>query len=93
MPFFYLTPKQDDFNKIPELQVCLAEALYDIESILSDPGALPKEEARTLRDQIVSNLERAWEITGRSDELTTDNILSPSVHVPSLLRLFLDNTK
>ncbi len=26
MPF-YLTPKQDDFNKIPELQVCIAEAL------------------------------------------------------------------
>ncbi len=25
MPCFYLTPKQDDFNKIPELQVCLAE--------------------------------------------------------------------
>jgi len=24
MPF-YLTPKQDDFNKIPELQVCIAE--------------------------------------------------------------------
>ncbi len=23
MPCFYLTPKQDDFNKIPELQVCL----------------------------------------------------------------------
>ncbi len=85
MPFFYLTPKQDDFNKIPELQVCLAEALYDIESILSDPGALPKEEARTLRDQIVSNLERAWEITGRSDELTSDDILSPSVHVPRSL--------
>ncbi len=21
MPYFYLTPKQDDFNKIPELQV------------------------------------------------------------------------
>ncbi len=27
MPF-YLTPKQDDFNKIPELQICIAEALY-----------------------------------------------------------------
>ena len=26
MPF-YLTPEQDDFNKIPELQVCIAEAL------------------------------------------------------------------
>ena len=33
----YLTPKKDDYNQIPELQVCIAEALYDIESILSDP--------------------------------------------------------
>ncbi len=66
MPCFYLTPKQDDFNQ--ELQVCVAEALYDIESILSDPGALPKEEVRTLRDQIVFNLERAWEITGRPNK-------------------------
>ena len=32
MPF-YLTPKQDDFDKIPELQVCIAEALYDKESV------------------------------------------------------------
>ncbi len=28
MPCFYLTPKQDDFNQ--ELQVCIAEALYDV---------------------------------------------------------------
>ncbi len=71
MPCFYLNPKQDDFDKIPELQVCIAEALYDIESVLSAPGALAKEEVRTLRDQITSNLERAWEITGRTeDELT-----------------------
>ncbi len=70
MPF-YLTPKQDDFNKIPELQACIAEALYDIESILSDPGGYPYKEIVKLRDQIVSNLERAREITGRSeDELT-----------------------
>ncbi len=67
MPF-YLTPKQDDFNKIPELQVCIAEALYDIESILSDPGGYPYKEIVKLRDQIVSNLERAWEITGRSED-------------------------
>ena len=33
MPCFYLTPKQDDFNKIPERQVCIAEALYDVSSI------------------------------------------------------------
>ncbi len=33
--------------------------------------AVKAEKIRTLRDQIVSNLERAWEITGRSeDELT-----------------------
>ena len=32
---------------------------------------MPKEELATLHSQIVSNLERAWEITGRSeDELT-----------------------
>ena len=68
MPCFYLKPRQDDFNKIPELQVCLAEVLYDPESVLSDPGALPKEEIRTLRDQIVSNLDRAWEITRRSED-------------------------
>ncbi len=27
MPCFYLTPKQDDLDKIPELQVCIAETL------------------------------------------------------------------
>ncbi len=26
LPCYYLTRKKDDFNKIPELQVCLAEA-------------------------------------------------------------------
>ncbi len=67
MPF-YLTPKKDDFNQIPELQICIAEALYDTESVLSNPSTLKPEEIRTLRDQIVSNLERAWEITGRSED-------------------------
>ncbi len=71
MPCFYLTLEQDDFNKILELQVCLAEALYDAEAVLSNPNAFKPEETRTLRDQIVSNLGRAWEVTGRSeDELT-----------------------
>ncbi len=67
----YLTPKQDDFNRIPELQVCIAEALYDIESILSDPAGYPYKEIVKLRDQIVSNLERAWELTGRSEDQLT----------------------
>ncbi len=71
MPHFYLTPKQDDFDKISELQVCIAEALYDAEAVLSNPSAFKAEEIRTLRDRITSNFERAWEITGRSeDELT-----------------------
>jgi hypothetical protein len=39
MPCLYLTPKQDDYNQIPELQVCIAEALYDAESVMVDPGA------------------------------------------------------
>ncbi len=70
MPCFYLTPKQDDFNQIPELQVCIAEALYDAEAVLSNPSTFKPEEIRTLRDQIKSNLERAWEITGGRDQLT-----------------------
>ena len=45
-----------------------AEALYDIESILSNSGALTKEEIRTLRDRIGSNLERAWEIAGGTED-------------------------
>ncbi len=76
MPCFYLTPKQDDFNQ--ELQVCIVEALYDVESILSDPGALPKEEISILRDQIVSNLERAWEIAGGSEDQLTGTMIQIS---------------
>jgi hypothetical protein len=52
----YLNPKQDDFYQIPELHVCIAEALYGIESVLADPSAYPDAQVRRLRDQIVSNL-------------------------------------
>ncbi len=51
--------------------MCIVEALYDAEAILSNTSAFKPEETRTLRDQIVSNLERAWEITGRSDDELT----------------------
>ncbi len=89
MPHFYLTPEQDEFDKIPELQVCIAEALYDAEAVLSDPGALPKEEVRTLRDQITSNLERAWEITGGTeDQLTGTMVQISQVVARGLLRRF-----
>ena len=65
MPCFYLTPKQHDYNQ--ELQICIAEALYDVDSIVADPGAYTKEELAALHSQIVSNLERAWELTGGSE--------------------------
>ncbi|MFQ5937393.1 MAG: hypothetical protein ACE5LB_13400 [Acidiferrobacterales bacterium] len=60
---FYLEPDKET----PELQVCLAEVLYDVSSIVTDPDAHSKEEVATLYDHIASNLERAWEITGGSE--------------------------
>ena len=78
MPWFYLTPKQDDYNQIPELQVCIAEALYDAEAILSNPSAFKAEEIKTLRDQITSNLERAWEISGESEDQLTGTMVQIS---------------
>ncbi len=76
MPCFYLTPKQDNSNQ--ELQICVAEALYDVDSIVADPGAYTKEELATLRSQIVSNLERAWEIAGGSEDQLTGTMMQIS---------------
>ena len=78
MPCFYLTPTQDEFDKIPELQVCIAESLYDAEAVLSNPSAFKAEEIRTLRDQITSNLERAWEITGGTEDQLTGTMVQIS---------------
>ncbi len=78
MPCFHLTPKQDDFNQIPDLQVCIAEALYDAEAVLSNPSAFKAEELRTLRDQITSHLERAWEITGGTEDQLTGTMVQIS---------------
>jgi hypothetical protein len=47
MPF-YLTPKQDDFNKIPEIQVCIAEACKPPSSSLA---SLPSEFTAVARRQ------------------------------------------
>ena len=79
MPCFYLTPKQDDINQ--ELQVCIAEALYDVDSIVADPGAYTREELVTLHNQIVSNLERAWELTGGSE----DQLLSTMMQISQVV--------
>ena len=46
----------------------IAEALYDAEAVLSNPSAFKPEEIRTLRGQVTSNLGRAREITGRSED-------------------------
>jgi len=59
-------PQQDDFNQ--ELQVRIAEALYDVDSIVADPEAYTKEELAALRSQILSNLEQAWELLGGSED-------------------------
>jgi len=45
------TPRQDDFNKIPELQACIAEALYDVDSIVADPGAYGEEQLTMISGQ------------------------------------------
>ena len=76
MPCFYLNPQQDDFNQ--ELQVCIAEALYDVDSIAADPGAYTREELASLPSQIVSNLEQAWEITGGSEDQLTGTMMQIS---------------
>ncbi len=34
MPCFYVTPKQDEFNKIPELQVCIAESIINCNVVI-----------------------------------------------------------
>ncbi len=73
MPRFYLTPKQDDFNQ--ELQVCIAEALYDVDSIVADPEAYTKEELAALRSQILFNLEQAWELLGGSEDQLTATMM------------------
>ncbi len=81
MSCFYLTPEQDDYNKIPELQICIAEALYDVDSIVADPGAYTKEELATLHSHILSNLEWAWEISGGSE----DQLLSTMMQISQVV--------
>ena len=58
--------------------VCIAEALYDVDSIVADPGAYTKAELASLHSQIVSNLEQAWEVTGGSEDQLTGTMLQIS---------------
>ena len=77
--YFYLTPKQDDSNQ--ELQACITEALYDVDSIVADPGAYTREELAALRSQILSNLEQAWELLGGSE----DQLLSTMMQISQVV--------
>jgi hypothetical protein len=52
--------------------------LYDVDSIVADPGAYTEEELATLHSQIVSNLERAWEITGGTEDQLTGTMVQIS---------------
>ena len=76
MPRFYLIPKQDSVNQ--ELQICIAEALYDVDSIVADPGVYSREELATLHSQILSNLEQAWELSGGSEDQLTGTMMQIS---------------
>ncbi len=78
MPF-YLTPEQDDYNQ--ELQVCIAEALYDVDSIVADPEAYTKEELASIHGQVMSNLEQAWELSGGSE----DQLLSTMMQISQVV--------
>ncbi len=42
------------------------------------PSAFKAEEIRTLRDQITSNIERAWEITGGTEDQLTGTMVQIS---------------
>ncbi len=86
-PCYYLTPEQDDFNQ--ELQICIAEALYDVDSIVADPGAYTKDELAALHSQIVSNLEWAWELTGGSE----DQLLSTMMQISQVVAREFTNEK
>ena len=63
------------------LQVCIAEALYDVDSIVAGPGAYTKERLATLHSQILSNLEQAWELIGGSE----DQLAGTMVHIAQVV--------
>ena len=84
MSYFCLEPTKDNFNQ--ELQICIAEALYDVDSIVADPGAYTKEELASLHSQIVSNLEQAWELSGGSEDQLTGTMVQIAQVVARVLK-------
>ncbi len=49
-----------------------------MDSIVADPGAYTKELLASLHSQIVSNLERAWELSGGSEDQLTGTMVQIS---------------
>jgi hypothetical protein len=71
MPF-YLNVKQDALDRLPELRVLLAEALFDAESVMADPSVYSDEKRERLYEQVRANLEQAFAIVGgNEDELAS----------------------
>ncbi len=64
-----------------QYRLCIAEALYDVDSIVADPGAYTQEELASLHSQILSNLEQAWELTGGSE----DQLLSTMMQISQVV--------
>ncbi len=57
-----------------------------MDSIVADPGGYTKEELASLHSQIVSNLERAWEIAGGSEDQLTATMIQISQVVAQQLK-------
>ena len=57
------------------LQRVVSGSSYNVDSIVADPGAYTKEQLATLHSQIVSNLERAWELLGGSEDQLTGTMM------------------
>ena len=45
---------------------------------MADPGVYTKEELASLRSQIVSNLEQAWELLGGSEDQLLSTVMQIS---------------
>ena len=68
-------PQIRPLRHAPEGRGRIADTLYGTDAVLSKPSAFKAEDIRTLRDQITSNLERAWEITGGTEDQLTGTMV------------------
>ena len=74
MPCFYLTPEQDDFNQ--ELQICIAEALYDMADRPTAGGAIGKQISTIT---LPRDINKAVQTGYSSDEVTYQVVMPDMV--------------